>query len=298
MSNSPLVDYIKLSPNYSPGRVDVRAIVVHYVAGPCSVETIGQIFAPTSRRASSNYGVGLDGRVGMYVEESNRSWCSSSSWADNRAITIEVANYSDGSVSSAGWAALVNLMVDICRRNGISSFVYTGNTEGNLWAHRWFGSTDCPGEWLYARFGQLANEVNAQLQGGGGASAKPANNTNGGKLVVDGIGGYNTVLDLQHALGCDYCDGIISAQYRPNHVFYAGITAVQFATPATGSPAVRKLQERVSAGVDGIWGRNTSLQLQRYLIGKGYGCGVCGADGFAGTDTVAALQRCLNDGKF
>lgn len=293
MSNSGLVSYTQLSPNYSDGRVDVRAVVVHYVCGACSIETLGDIFAPSSRQASSNYGVGLDGRIGMYCEECNRSWCSSSSWADNRAITIECANYGDGSLSTAGWNSLVALIVDICRRNGIDNFEYTGDTDGQLWAHRWFGNTDCPGEWLYSRFGRLANEVNAVLHGGAAPDVHPANNTNGGKLVVDGIGGYNTVLDLQSALGAPYLDGVISRQYQPNYVHFRGITSVEFGG-GLGSQTVEKLQERIGAGVDGVWGRETSTKLQEHLVARGFNIGPCGVDGYAGSDTIRGLQECLN----
>ena len=92
MSNSPLVSYTRLSPNHSGLRThDIDRITPHCVVGQCSVETLGNIFLPTSRQASSNYGIGVDGRVGMYVEEKNRSWCSSSAANDQRAITIECA---------------------------------------------------------------------------------------------------------------------------------------------------------------------------------------------------------------
>ena len=91
-TNSPLVDYVRLSPNNSGLRTHViDTITIHCVVGQLSVETLGSIFAPTSRKASSQYGVGFDGRIGMYCEEKNRSWCSSSSANDQRAITIEVA---------------------------------------------------------------------------------------------------------------------------------------------------------------------------------------------------------------
>ena len=93
MSNSKLVDYTKISPNKtSPRNHKIDTITIHCVVGQCSVETLGNVFAPTSRRASSNYGIGYDGRIGMYVEEKDRSWCSSSASNDNRAITIEVAS--------------------------------------------------------------------------------------------------------------------------------------------------------------------------------------------------------------
>lgn len=52
---------------------DPDTISIHCVVGQCSIEALGEIFAPTSRQASSNYGVGKDGRIGMYVEEKDRS---------------------------------------------------------------------------------------------------------------------------------------------------------------------------------------------------------------------------------
>ena len=91
-TNSSLVSYTKLSPNTPAENALHRPYHAHCVVGQCSVETLGSIFLPTSRQASCNYGIGVDGRVGMYVEEKNRSWCSSSSANDQRAITIECAS--------------------------------------------------------------------------------------------------------------------------------------------------------------------------------------------------------------
>ena len=66
-TNSPLVSYTKLSPNHSGQRThSIDRITPHCVVGQCSVETLGNIFLPTSRQASSNYGIGVDGRVGLY----------------------------------------------------------------------------------------------------------------------------------------------------------------------------------------------------------------------------------------
>lgn len=299
MSNSSMVSYRRLSPNYTPGRGGERItrITPHYMAGPLSVEACASIFAAPSRQASSNYGIGPDGRVGLYVDESNRSWCSSSGYNDRKAVTIECANLPDGSLTQATWNALVSLCADICRRNGIARLNYTGNDSGNLTMHKWYSNTDCPGPWLSHEFGRLANEVNAILEGGSAPSGgKAQNNTNGGKLAVDGIGGYNTILDLQSAVGAPYKDGFISGQLRRNSVYYNGITAVEF-DDGSGSSTVRKLQELVGASVDEIWGRETSTKLQEFLQRKGYDIGPCGCDGFAGTDTIRGLQACLNDGK-
>ena len=295
MSNSPLVVYTALSPNHSGRRNQpITKITPHYMAGNCSIEVCGQIFAPTSRQASSNYGIGSDGRVGMYVEECNRAWTSGSGWNDNRAVTIECANLADGSLTDACWNSLVELCADICRRNGIEDCSYTGNTDGVLTMHCWYQSTDCPGPWLSKQFARLSQEVNALLAGGGSVTpSEPKNNTQGGKLDVDGYGGYNTVLDMQHALGT-YEDGVISGQWRGNQPHLWAFTAVEWG--AQGSQMVKALQSLIGAGPDGLWGKETSTKLQEHLIAKGYSCGDSGADGYFGRDSMRALQQCLNDG--
>lgn len=169
MSNSSLVDYVQISPNRtSPRNHAIDRITIHHMAGNLTVETCGNVFAPSSRQASSNYGIGSDGRVGMYVEEKDRSWCSSSGANDHRAVTIEVAD----DVIGNGWHSsdkamnkLIELCADICRRNGIPRLNYTGDTSGNLTMHKWFASTDCPGAYLESKFPWIANQVNKILNG-------------------------------------------------------------------------------------------------------------------------------------
>lgn len=134
------------------------------MAGNCSIETCGEIFASSSRQASSNYGIGSDGRVGMYVPENRRSWCSSSNWNDQKAVTIEVANIrADGYITDAAWNTLVNLCVDICKRNNIPKLVWTGDRYGSLTCHYMFADTSCPGQYLKGRMQLLADTVNAKL---------------------------------------------------------------------------------------------------------------------------------------
>lgn len=167
MSNSPLVDYTKISPNSTnPRRDKIRKITIHHMAGNLSVETCGDIFASPSRKASSNYGVGTDGRVGMYVEEKNRAWTSSNAENDNQAITIEVANCEIGGkwrVSDKALEKTIELCVDICKRNGIKKLNYTGDKNGNLTRHNMFANTNCPGEYLQSKFPYIAEEVNRRL---------------------------------------------------------------------------------------------------------------------------------------
>lgn len=192
-TNSPLVSYTKLSPNHSGQRTHaIDRITPHCVVGQCSVETLGNIFAPTERQASCNYGIGADGRVGMYCEEKNRSWCSSSYANDQRAITIECASdtFAPYAFKDVVYNKLIELCVDICKRNGKKKLLWLGDKnktlnyqpksdEMVLTVHRWFANKSCPGDWMYQRMGDLAAKVTAKL--GGTATIepeKPANNTN------------------------------------------------------------------------------------------------------------------------
>lgn len=166
MGSSALVNYTKISPNSSARTAKIDKITIHHMAGNLSVEACGNVFATTERQASSNYGIGSDGRVGLYVDESRRAWTSSNRDNDNRAVTIEVAN-SGGApswpVSDKALAATINLCVDICKRNGIARLNYTGDKNGNLTMHKWFAYTLCPGPYLESKFQYIADEVNKRL---------------------------------------------------------------------------------------------------------------------------------------
>lgn len=177
MSNSPLVTYTKLSPNHSGKRNHaIDTVTIHCMAGNASVETCGAIFADPARKASSNYGIGSDGRIALYVDEANRSWCTSNAANDHRAITIEVANNGgahDWPVSDKAYAALLDLLTDICRRNpGIGRLRWLGDksligqvAKQNMTVHRWFAAKACPGNYLYDKHTEIAAEVNRRLEG-------------------------------------------------------------------------------------------------------------------------------------
>lgn len=198
MSNSSLVVYTKISPNKSSPRNNViDRISIHCVVGQCSVETLGAIFAPTSKKASSNYGVGYDGRIGMYVEEKDRSWCTSSAANDNRAVTIEVASDTSDpyAVTDAAYAGLLNLVTDICKRNGKNKVIWFGDKDTTLayvpkanemilTVHRWFAAKACPGNYLYNLHSNIVNEVNNRLASGGNISME-TDVSYQGKVVAD-----------------------------------------------------------------------------------------------------------------
>lgn len=176
-TDSPLVNYTCISPNCnSPRTHSIDTVTIHMVWGQCSVETLGDIFKPVSRQASSNYGIGYDGRIGMYCHERDRSWCSSSPANDHRAITIETASdrVYPYTVTDAAYKALINLCVDICKRNGKKKMVWCGSlaaterrtfasTEMRMTLHKWFAATECPGQYLESRMGDIAAKVNAEL---------------------------------------------------------------------------------------------------------------------------------------
>lgn len=137
------------------------------MAGNLTVERCGNVFAARSRKASSNYGVGSDGRIGLYVEERNRAWTSSNAKNDYQAVTIEVANDGPGPqwhVSDKAIAATIDLCVDICERNHITALNYTGDATGNLTRHNMFKNTNCPGPYLQSKFPYIAKEVNKRLK--------------------------------------------------------------------------------------------------------------------------------------
>ena len=144
------------------------------MAGNLSIETCGEVFQPRTRQASANYGIGSDGRIGMYVEEKDRAWTSSNAANDNRAVTIEVAN--DGGaetgwhVSDKAYKSIINLITDICKRNNIKELKWKADKsligqvdKQNMTVHRWFANKSCPGDYLYNLHGQIAKEVNERL---------------------------------------------------------------------------------------------------------------------------------------
>ena len=182
MGYSSLVDYIKISPNKtSPRNHKIDTITIHCMAGNLTIETCANVFAPTSRKASSNYGVGTDGRIGCYVDEADRSWCSSNKANDMRAITIEVAN--DGGadtgwhVSGVAMNSLIKLVADICKRNNIKKLVWSDSKDDrinhrngcNMTVHRDFKNKACPGDYLMSKMPYIAAEVNKLLGASGGS---------------------------------------------------------------------------------------------------------------------------------
>lgn len=180
MSNSKLVVYTKLSPHCTkPRQGTIKGISIHTMAGPGSVEGCGQVFQTSE--ASSHYGVGPDGRIGQYVLEENRAWCCSHK-VDHEVVTIEVSSIQSYQepyeCTEAAFESLIDLCVDICQRNGIKELIwkegkqycpaFTGNwAVCNMVPHRYTTNKgkSCPGNYLFGKYGEIAERVNARLKG-------------------------------------------------------------------------------------------------------------------------------------
>ena len=204
MSNSSLITATILSPNNSGKRTHaIDRITPHCMVGQMSASACGRLFARSSYEASSNYGIGKDGEIALYVPESKRSWCSSSESNDQRAVTIECASGTIHPYKMNGYVydSLVRLCTDICRRNGKKKLLWFGDKnktlkyipkedEMILTVHRWFAQKSCPGDWLYARLGDLAHKVTENLGGEPEEKQKPAEAT--GKLYRVQCGAFSS----------------------------------------------------------------------------------------------------------
>lgn len=248
MSNSPLVSYTKISPNKSsPRNHKIDTVTIHCVVGQCSVETLGNVFAPTSRQASSNYGVGVDGRIGMYVEEKDRSWCSSNVANDNRAITIEVASDTKEpyAVNAKAYAALIDLLVDICKRNGIKALVWSTNKADrvnhkngcNMTVHRDYANKSCPGTYLYERHAQIASEVNKRL---GSTNIKPEPEKPSGSLYRVQTGAFKVKANADAMLAKVKAKGFDTYMVKVGDLYKIQVGA--FKVKANAEATLKKLQ--------------------------------------------------------
>ena len=248
MSNSPLVNYTKISPNKSsPRNHKIDTVTIHCVVGQCSVETLGNVFAPASQQASSNYGIGYDGRIGMYVEEKDRSWCSSNAANDNRAITIEVASDTKEpyAVNAKAYAALIDLLVDICKRNGIKELVWSTNKADrvnhkngcNMTVHRDYANKSCPGTYLYERHAQIASEVNKRL---GSTNIKPAPEKPSGGLYRVQTGAFKSKTNADAMLAKVKAKGFDTYMVKVGDLYK--IQAGAFKVKANAEAMMKKLQ--------------------------------------------------------
>lgn len=152
----------------------ITRITPHCFVGQWRAQVMADYFAATPRQISVNYVIGNDGTIVCVCPEDVHTYCSSSWSNDERAITIEIAcdTFYPYAMESKAINALVNLMVDICQRHGLTSVATPGGISGvrdtaptaDWTAHRWFDATECPGDYLYNKRSKIADDVNYQLE--------------------------------------------------------------------------------------------------------------------------------------
>ena len=161
MSNSKLVsiEVPAYEGNYSKGRSGrkIEQICLHHMAGRLTAEQCGKIFQQVGRYGSSHYGIGYDGRIGQYVDETDTAW-TNSNWDSNcKSVTIETSdNDNSWYVNDTTLNSLIKLVADISKRNNLGTLV----PGKNLTWHSMFTSTTCPGDYLRSKMQYIADEAN------------------------------------------------------------------------------------------------------------------------------------------
>ena len=281
--NSSLVDVIipASDANFTYGRsgYSLKKITVHHMAGVLSAEQCGYIWQNPNRGASSNYGIGNDGRIGQYVDEGNTSWCDGD-WVSNcTSVTIETSNDSTGGewhVGDLALNSLIRLCADISIRNGLGLLV----PGQNLTWHSMYQATTCPGDYLRSKMQYIADEANKIISGGGGD-----------KIAVDGLWGPNTTRKAQQVFGT-IVDGVVSNQlswWRDENPGLLDSTFQWEDYMGDASMLIAEIQRKVGVEVDGWIGEQTIRAMQRWLGTPEDGC-VSNPSAM-----VSAFQRWLNE---
>lgn len=277
-TNSSLVSYTRISPNRNaPRNQPITKITIHHMAGIMSVEQFGELVANPARQMSSNYCIGSDGRIGLFCPESDRSWCSSSAWNDNRAITIEVSNCQVGepwAISDKVYESLIKLCVDICKRNGIKKLEFTGNQNGSLTYHYMFAPTACPATWIKNHTQDICSKVNAQLN----AKEEPQ-----GLYTKTFVSGTPIYKEIGKA-----ATGSINVTTKYTIVEEKTVNYIKYGKLKSGAGWVELEKLKRTFNINNA---NDVKELQTTLNSKGFKCGA--ADGIAGNNTINAMFQAL-----
>ena len=257
--NSSLVNVVipASESNFTYGRSGrtLRKVTIHHCAGVMSAESIGYLWQNPNRECSSHYGIGNDGRIGQYVNETNTAW-TDSNWESNcSSVTIETSNCSTGGdwpVGDAALNSLIRLVADISIRNGLGYY-----TPGvNLTWHSMYAPTECPGDYLRSRMQYIADEANKIIGG------QPS-----GKIAEDGLWGVETTRKAQQVFGTPV-DGIVSKQVSWVGNQNPGLLSSTFEwlnSMQGGSLLIAAIQRKVGVNADGYIGSDTISAMQRWL---------------------------------
>lgn len=300
-SNLIKSQFLASSSNYTKGRngYKVCKITPHHAAGVISAEQLAKIFQNPSRQASANYCIGNDGTIVGGVDENNRAWTSSSRSNDFQSITIEISNSQTGGnwpISDAAWNSLVNLCVDICKRHDFR-LEYDGTKNGSLTTHDMFANTNCPGPYLKGRMQELANIVNARLDGNSEGHSENNSESEKSTETIYNDGLVNCIYDIQEWLNRHYNTGLAL-----DNIYGAKTKAALI----KGLQTELNTQYNKGLAVDGIWGPKTynacinvrqgaegniTMLIQMALFIKGYSLSM---DKKFGADTTAKVKEFQN----
>lgn len=253
MSNSTLCKYIHIVGNYSDRQGNgVSRIIIHHMAGNLSLETLGKVME--SRQSSATYGIDVNGNIGQYVDEAYRPWTTSSWEADKCAVTIEVSNNTfapNWTISDVSMKALIELCIDICRRNGITRLNYTGDKSGNLHMHKWYASTACPGPYLESKFAYIAEEVNKRLNGS--TTSTPSN------PALNDLSNYTDEQLADKVIVGEFGNGgtrkaALGSRYNAVQAIVNQKLNGSYSAPA---PAKKSVEEVAKEVIAGKWGNGT-----------------------------------------
>lgn len=285
MSNSNLIEatYKAHSNNYSEGRSGrkIEKVTIHHMAGVLTAKQCGSIFQDGNRQASSNYGIGKNGEIALFVDEANTSYADAN-WDSNcKSVTIECSNSKSGGdwlVSDKVLSSLIKLIADIFKRNGIKKAI---KGETITW-HSMYSATTCPGNYLRSKMDYIVKEVNKKL-------GNKDNTDKQHKIDEDGKWGEDTTKKAQEVLGTTV-DGIVTDQYACYENENPGLISFEWLNnPSSyGSELIRAIQKKVGANVDGHIGPETIKKMQKYFGTVQDGC-VSNP-----SDVVKAFQKWLN----
>lgn len=290
MSNSSLITatYKAHSNNYTVGRSGrkIEKVTIHHMAGVLTAKQCGSIFQNGNRKASSNYGIGKNGEIALFVDESNTSYADAN-WDSNcKSVTIETSNNKTGgdwTVSDKVLSSLIKLITDIFKRNGIKKAI-KGKTI--TW-HSMYSATACPGNYLRSKMDYICNEVNKKLNNSTDSSDKKEENKH--TIDEDGKWGKDTTKKAQEVFGTTI-DGVVTDQRKEYEAKNPGLISFEWKSNPTGySELIRAIQKKVGANVDGWIGTETIKKMQKYFGTIQDGC-VSNP-----SDVVRAFQKWLNE---
>ncbi|MEV7939710.1 N-acetylmuramoyl-L-alanine amidase [Kitasatospora sp. NPDC088264] len=269
-------------------------VIVHHTATP-NVTDYSQAAAFSLARSMQTYQMDSEGWIdtgqhftisrGAYVLEGRHNSLStlrggaqhveSAHCTAQNTVAIGIENegtYTTVDPRGEQYAALVDLITYICRQYGLRAY--------QIYGHRDFNNTECPGDRLYALIPQLRRDVAARIGGDPTGPVWP--------VLTSGASG-ETVRTLQYLLVQHGASLTVDGAYGP--ATQSAVTAFQNLTHAAadGIAGNQTWSQAVAPLADGASG-GAVLAVQNQLVAHGIQVGVDGAFGPGTRSAVTAFQ--------